>query len=268
MWLVESPGQQWCAPWFHGMIFVGRRPGFPGGSGCHLTASRAWILPAGHIPPGIRHRKPTAVIGGISVYRLHSAPQSVLYLVPALGVRVGARGPLARRVLATLARSPLSVVLGRGPAGPVPAGWTWHRFGGVRFAAPRSWHTQRGSQWATCGTGLVPGTLLLVDATQPPAYLPCPYPIPTADAELARPGLTVVTGKYAAKSVAQGFARCRALRGVRICLSSVTGQGGFFSGVLIFSVSRTHQQPAVFFLLGLSGSGTRARAIFDSIRLR
>jgi hypothetical protein len=42
-------------------------------------------------------------------------------------------GPLARRVLATLTRSPLSVVLRRGPAGPVPAHWIWHRFGSVEF---------------------------------------------------------------------------------------------------------------------------------------
>ncbi len=267
MWLVESPRQLWCAPWLHGMIFVGRKPGIPKGTGCGLTASVAWILPAGHIPPGIRHRKHAAVIHGIRVYRLPSGPKSVLYLAPGLGVRVGARGPLARRVLATLSRSPLSVVLGRGPAGPVPASWAWHQIGDVRFATPRSWSLQRENQWATCGTGLVPGLLLLIDATRPPAALPCPFPVPTADAQQAQPGLTMVTGRYAAESVAENFARCQARRGARICLSSVTGQGGFLSGVLIFSVSRPRRHGAAFFLLGLSGSGARAQAIFGSIRL-
>ena len=149
----------------------------------------------------------------------------------------------------------------------MPAGWTWHRFGGVRFAVPRSWSLQRENQWATCGTGLVPRSLLLIDATQPPARLPCPAPFPTAAAEQAQPGLTVVTGKYAARSVGANFARCRVRRGVRICLSSVTGQGGLLSGVLIFSVSRPHRHAATFFLLGLSGSGARARAIFGSIKV-
>ena len=180
------------------MIFAGARPGFPEGMGCRLTASLAWIVPAGPIPPGIGQRRPTAVIHGIPVYELRSGPGSVLYLVPGLGVRAGARGPLARRVLATLTWSPLAVVLRRGRAGPVPASWAWHRFGGVRFAAPRSWSLQRDNQWATCGTGLVPRSLLLIDATLPPLALPCPYPFPTAAAEQARPGLTVVTGKYAA----------------------------------------------------------------------
>lgn len=47
----------------------------------------------------------------------------------------------------------------------------------------------------------------------------------------------------------------------------MTGQGGLFSGVLIFSVSWPHRPAATFFLLGLSGSGATARAIFASIRL-
>jgi hypothetical protein len=91
------------------MIFAGTRPGFPEGMGCRLTASLAWIVPAGRIPPGIGHRRPTAVIHGIPAYELRSGPGSVLYLVPELGVRAGARGPLARRVLATLTWSPLAV---------------------------------------------------------------------------------------------------------------------------------------------------------------
>jgi hypothetical protein len=178
LWLVEIPGQVWCAGRPPGMIFAGGRPEIPKGAGCGLPASLAWIRPAGHIPPGIRHRRPTAVIHGIPVYRLPGGRASVLYLVPELGVRVGARGPQARRVLHTLTRSPLSVVLRRGPAAPVPASWIWRRSGGVRFATPRSWRLQRENRWATCGTGLVPGRLLLIDAIRPPARLPCPLPPP------------------------------------------------------------------------------------------
>jgi hypothetical protein len=265
-WLVESPQRLQCGlGQASGMIFVGVKPGFPTGSGCGLAASLAWILPAGQVPKGIRHRRPTAVIHGIPLYRLPSGKGSVLYLVPELGARVGARGRLAPRVLATLARSPLSVVLRRGPATPVPPSWTWRQFGGVRFATPRPWSLQRENQWATCGTGLLPRSLLLVDATRPPLYLPCPYPIPAATADQAQPGLTVVTGKYAALSVGESYAGCQLRRGVRICLSSVTGQGGFLSGVLIFSVSWPRHS-ATYFLLGLSGSGASARAIFGSIR--
>jgi hypothetical protein len=266
-WLVETPGQILCEPRSKGMIFAGTRPRIPKTvTGCRLTASLAWIVPAGHIPAGTRHRRPTAVFHGIGVYRMPAGPGAAAYLVPGLGVRVGARGPLARRVLATLTRSPLSVVLRLGQAGRAGAGWIWHRFGGVRFAVPHSWRLWRQHRWATCGTGIVPRSLVLIDATRPPAALPCPYPFPTAADERGEPGLTVVTGQYAAKSVGAHFARCLARRDIRICLSTGTGQGGFAGGALIFSVSRSHQRPAAFFLIGLSGSGIRARDIFASIR--
>jgi len=264
-WLVETPQQPWCGfPQTGGMIFVGVRP-HNLGQGCHLTANLAWIVPAGHIPRGIRHRKPTAVINGIPVYQRRGAQGSVVYLVPELAVRVGARGPRAHRVLATLRRSALSVVLSGAAARPVPASWTWRQYGGARFATPPSWPLQREDQWATCGTGLEDRTLLLIHATRPPALLPCPFPIPTAAAQQGEPGLTVVTGKYAARSVGQRYRRCTVRDGTRICLSTVTGQGGFDSGVLIFSVAKPHQHARAFLLLGLSGSGARARAVFDSI---
>ena len=267
-WLVESRQQLSCGfsqP--SGMIFAGIRPRIPKGQGCHLAASVAWMLPAGHVRQPVGRGTPAAVIHGLRVYRLPSGRGSVQYLVPDLGVRVGARGPKARRVLATLTRSPLSVVLGTGPASPVPAGWTWRHFGGVRFAVPRAWTLNHAHRWATCGTGLVPGTLLLIDATRPPVALPCPYQIPTAAADQARPGLTAVTGKFAAKSISEHFSRCRVRHGTRICLSSATGQGGLYGGVLIFSVSRPGQHAATFIVLGLPGPGTGARTIFDSVSM-
>lgn len=267
LWLVESRGDLVCMPKTPGMVFTGTRPGFPANQHCRLTSRLAWIRPAGPIPAGIRHRKPTAVIRGIPVYRQHSGPHSTVYLVPKLSVRVGASGPLARRVLGTLARSPLAVVLRHGPASKVPASWTWHQFGGVSFATPHGWSSRRTHQWATCGTGVIPQSLLLIDATKPPAALPCPFPIPTAAQEQAQPGLTVVTGKFAARSVSERFTRCQVKHDVRICLSSVTGHGGIDSTVLIFSVSRPHQHPKTFLLLGLAGTGVRARTVFNSVKI-
>jgi hypothetical protein len=266
-WLVEAPQQLMCGLGdFNGMIFAGATPGFPKGWNCGVTASLAWILPAAKIPAGLAHRKPSAVIHGIPVYRLASAKGTTAYLVPELGVRIGARGKLAARVLTTLTRSPLDVVLSRGPAARVPAGWTWEQFGGVTFATPRSWTRQREDQWSTCGTGLWTNALLLVDATRPPMYAPCPLQLPNASLDQAEPGLVVVTGKYAAESVGESYGRCQSRGGVRICLSSVTGQGGLPAGVLIFSVTRPGH-PATYFLLGLSGSGASARAVFDSVGL-
>jgi hypothetical protein len=267
-WLVQARHQLSCGfPRAAGMIFAGIGPELPKGLGCGLTASLAWIVPAGHLGHRSSHCKPTAVIHGIAVCRLPSSKGSVRYLVPALGVKIGARGPQARRVLATLTRSPISVVLSRGRSGPVPASWAWRQFGGVWFATPRSWSPQHEHQWATCGTGQVAGTLLLIDATKRPLALPCPYQLPTASAEQAQPGLTVVTGKYAAQSVGEKYPRCLTRHGARICLAAITGQGGAYSGVLVFSVRGPHQRTATYFLLGLSGSGARARTMLGSIGL-
>jgi len=264
-WLVEAPQRLMCGLGdFDGMIFAGITPGFPKGWNCGVTASVAWILPAGKIPKGLARCKPSAVIHGIPVYRVTSAKGTTAYLVPELGVRVGARGKLAARVLATLTRSPLDVVLSRGSAARVPAGWTRRQFGGVTFATPGSWSLQREDQWATCGTGLWTNALLLVDAIKPPMYLPCPLQVPYASVDEAKPGLVAVTGKYAAESVGESFGRCQSRLGVRICLSSVTGRGGLSAGVLIFSVTRP-RHPATYFLLGLAGSGATARTVFDSI---
>jgi hypothetical protein len=266
-WLVETQEEAWCGdPKSGGMIFAGIRP-HNLGQGCHRPANLAWILPAGHIPRGTRHRKPTAVINGIPVYRQPSGPGSVVYLVPDLDVRVGARGARQQSVLSTLRRSPLSVVIRRGAAAKVPGNWTWRRFGGVRFATPPSWALQREDQWETCGTGLVSHTLLLINAIKRSVPLPCPLQLPMASDERAQPGLTVITGKYAAASLGRRYSRCKVRNGTRLCLSTVTGRGGSESGVLIFSVAKPHQHARTFFVLGLSGSGARARAVFDSVKV-
>jgi hypothetical protein len=253
------------------MIFIGVKPRVPKGEdpGCrHLHANFAWIVPAGHIPSGIGHRKPSAVINGIPVYRVHGDSNSVVYLVPELGVRVGAHGPKAKRILATLTRSPLAIVLAKGPTSAVPANWVRRQFGGVKFATPRGWHLFTANQYETCNAGVDPRMLDLIKAKKPSIPEPCPYPYPEAKYFAAVRGLTVVTGKFAAASLGEKYGHCQERHGTRICLSTKTGTGGFFGGVLIFSVSKPHHHARTFFLLGLAGTGAQARAVFDSISVR
>jgi hypothetical protein len=270
-WFVEGPAGFFCEKKSDSMIFVGTTPRVPKGQspGCRqLHPSYAWIVPIRHLPPGIYHRKPT-LINGIHVYRERSVPTAVVYLVPELGVRVGAHGPKAKRILATLNRSPLDTVLAAGPARPAPASWVRREFGGVKFAAPRGWHRFRDNVWEACGTGVAPHAVDLINAKKPPIPIPCPFPLPIAKDIAARPGLVVVTGKFAARSVAETYRRCLVRAGTRICLSTQTGVGGLFGGVLIFSVAKPHHHRAsTYVLLGLPGPGSQARAIFDSISVR
>lgn len=73
------------------------------------------------------------------------------YLVPVLGTELSAVGPLAAKVVGTLTVSPRVVALHAGPAPSVPSSWREIMFGGVEFAAPRSWHIDRTSaaEWFT-----------------------------------------------------------------------------------------------------------------------
>ncbi|HET7012350.1 MAG TPA: hypothetical protein VFI65_00460 [Streptosporangiaceae bacterium] len=272
-WFVQSAGQFWCAPKSGGAIFAGLRPRFPKYTHCHRHANYAWINPVGRVAADFSQRKPTAVINGIAVYRVLGASRSIVYVAPKLGVEVGAHGPKAKQILATLSRSPLAVVLAKGsvrqvPAGAVPAGWVRHQFGGVRFATPRAWALSRDDRWEVCGTGVFQRSLFLVNAKKPPLPAPCPLQIPTAKSLKAVPGLTVVTGKFAAKSVDESYHGCLTRHGTRICLSTDTGAGGLVGSALIFSVAKPHHHARTFFLLGLSGSGAQARAVFDSISVR
>lgn len=264
-WCVQDSREVLCLGKIPGQIFAGLRPLFAIKLGAGKPVNYAWIVPVKHFPAGISHRKPTAVINGLPVFRKHDADGSLAYLVPKLGVEVGAHGRLARRIIATLARSPLDVVLAKGPASPAPKRWVRREFGGVRFATPRGWRRHLETQFSTCGTGVWPGQLLLVDARKPPLEPPCLPPLSTASDDAAEPGLVVLTGKYAAESVAEHYPHCRTRQHTKICWSQDTGVAGLLGGVLMISVSRPHHHSGTFFLLGLAGSGAKARTIFDSI---
>lgn len=92
-------------------------------------------------------------MNGIPVY---VEAGGLTYFVPLLDVDVHASGPSVRRVLHTLTWSPLAVTLHKAPPS-VPASWRWHRFAGLRFAAPPNWPRVT-SQWSVEGRpGVVPG---------------------------------------------------------------------------------------------------------------
>jgi hypothetical protein len=198
-------------------------------------------------------------INGIAVTRVPIAaapPGSVSYAVPALHVVVTARGPLARRVLATLTRSPLSVVLAPGPRFAVPAGWAWHEAGGIRFAAPAHWALVRNGFWPCAMTS---DSVLIIPARnrQMPRCALSPVP-PTAQS-----GVIVAVGRSVVAR-ASGYDACRRLDALRACYSTSLHQFGMFD-LAVFAPGR---QRGTLVEIGLAGSGAVARTIFDSIGQR
>src|SRR5258708_25282391 len=144
---------------------------------CGQAANMAAIqvLPSGQGQTG--HR--SGQIDGIPVLGVRPPARGYAsFLAPTLHVLVTARGPLAPKVLGTLTRSPLSVVLGARRQFPVPHSWHWHSFRGIRFAAPGSWAFVRNGYF-TCPFGLSTKAAILI----PPADsgMPrCPVELGTA----------------------------------------------------------------------------------------
>lgn len=227
--------------------------------GCGLTASVAAIEAA---PRRVAVRRPATSVNGIGVVPISGAHGYRGYLVPSLHVRMMARGPLAIRVLATLTRSPLSVVLAGGRPLTVPHTWSWRDFGGLRFAVPASWRIEHDALWGGCSIGIAASTVRLSAASKFAAY-GCPLVQPDVGMLAARPGIVVGTGRFAVQNARDGQkVSCALQHGMRICILR-PGRG---SAVLTLLVYPHRAGRPVLVEIGLAGNGMTARTIYESIR--
>jgi hypothetical protein len=242
----------------HGMLVVGPARGkyISPPLTCGMTASGAAI---GTIPGPIARGHLTGKVNGIGVIRVRDARGYLTYLVPALHVRVIARGPLASRVLATLKRSPLSVVLARGRPFPVPSRWRWHEFRGIRFAAPASWGLVRNGHWG-CPPFIARATVNLIPAanSQRPS---CGVILPTAGLITGRNGVIAGAGSNGGAD-SPGYDGCWVLHGLRACYVADDPAEDELLAVSVFGPGRDR---ATLVEIGLAGNGAVARTIFDSI---
>jgi hypothetical protein len=259
-WLVASTPQ--CGPRVPGYVvlgntstnLVGRNPLC--GQAANMAAIQ--VLPSSQGQTG--HR--SGQINGIPVLGVRPPARGyVSLLAPTLHVLVTARGPLAPKVLGTLTRSPLSVVLGARRQFPVPRSWHWHSFRGIRFAAPGSWAFVRNGYF-TCPFGLSTKAVILI----PPAHsrMPtCGVEPGTAGVLSAHFGVTAAAGPYPRAGTA-GFEGCGHVHGLRFCYSAPPDSGGVL-GVAVFVPGR---QRATLVRIGMAGDGVTARTIFESIGQR
>lgn len=264
-WVVQEPLGSLCGVTTGGGVLLGRkfRPAELNGAGCRLPATSVSMSPIPWVPrPVMRQR-----INGIPVGRLPAASGSLSYAVPVLGVEVTATGPKASQVLATLTRSPASVVLAPGPAFAVPRGWRWHDFGGIRFATPGAWRLARSDRWGSCDSRPVePGTLLLSTATTFGCRGGMEMIPPLARSWAPTSGVTVGAGRLATADATPGvYRRCIRLRGMRTCIPHEGMQVGEF--LILVAYPRGRPGPTLV-EIGLAGNGATARTIFDSIRPR
>jgi hypothetical protein len=229
-------------------------------SGCALPRERAWMERDSSRPvPGSARQS----LNGITVYRLAS-PRGVLsYLVPALGVRIGAQGLLAGRVVRTLTWSPLSVLIAPSAPFRAPAGWKRYQVDRIIVAIPGTWPVRTGKEVGVqCGLIVPRNGLVMVAANSVPGTPFCPA---TTGFPSAVPGVIAVYGQYAALVTGFQGGRCTERERVRICLDKHAGEPGAPSTLPSLEVT-VPGSPPVFLYIGLAGAGVQGRMILDSIR--
>jgi hypothetical protein len=199
------------------------------------------------------------------------------YYAPALEVEVKVNGPLAKRLLGSLTRSPRAVVLDSGSAPAVPSSWQTVTFAGVRFSVPGDWpidqtsfvrvglgnpcalepglaFTNKGSTLLTGGVTLTSDQHLL----PPPACASMRY----ITAQVPMDGVQADSGRSVHFRVTLSFAKhCLRLRGLTACPATSPA----FS-ILVLWVKVPARSVGVFVSLGLAGNGMVARTILYSLK--
>ena len=206
-----------------------------------------------------------SVINGISVYDLynygHGPYVGTHYLLPSLGVEIEAEGPLAKRVIDTLSRSPRTVALASGPAPVVPSSWHTVTDAGLRFVVPARWHT-----FLPVGAGAC--------RSEGPTLLNRDSVVLTTDLSLCRepalaptvrpPGNGVQVDVDASPSFAPATLlskHCLSLGALIACPATSPAYS-----ILVLKVTVPRRSEPVYVSIGLAGNGSVARTILYSLR--
>jgi hypothetical protein len=251
----------------------------PGGGFCHAQGrpkgkTTITLLPVtdGEFQGSPSSQGQRSVINGISVYALynygHGPYVGTDYLVPSLGVEIATEGPLARRVVDTLTRSPRAVAIASGPAPAVPSSWRKLSFQGLAFAAPAEWPVEHTSTYywfisqTMCpGVGSKHVTPLVVLSTDKSSA----FCLRTASSPpVPRDGLEISSEprKPTVKALAPVFStRCFYMNDLRVCPATSPAYS-----ILVLKVTVPGRSKPVIVSIGLAGNGTTARTILYSLR--
>ena len=259
-WWVFYPGGDWCNGASEpGSVYLATLA-LPMPTCAQSTPNAVFVRP---IVPGDHavESPPPHHVNGLLVWNLEGSPtaQGGSYLVPSLGVVVTATGPLARRVLATITRSPRTVALAAGSAPVISSSWRVLTFAGVRFSVPASWPVQRSETWKLCPPFLVAISEVTLDTDKTLEAPFCAGLLPFAI--VPSNGLRVDAGAEGPTGSFSRGGKCLHLGGLTACPSSTPDYS-----VLFLKVTVPDRSKPVFVSIGLSGNGKVARTILYSFR--
>jgi outer membrane protein assembly factor BamB len=228
------------------------------------------------VPSEYRTEKPLK-LNGVALYLSPSyGPFPVLdYYAPSIGIEVTAAGPLARRIVNTLTRSPRVVALASDPAPAVPSSWQSVTFAGLHFSVPADWPINRtqvtpnlgGSVCQTEGAAFFSTAVTLSTDTLPLIIATCLF----SPATLQSPpdAVQVDSGSRWASSAPVSLSKppvsfsnhCLALHGLTACPATSPAYS-----ILLLKVTVPGRSKPVYVSIGLAGNGMVARTILYSLR--
>jgi hypothetical protein len=188
---------------------------------------------------------------GIQVY----GSQTVL-AIPALGVKVTAKGPLGSRVLRTLTHSPRAILLAPGPSPPVPSSWQRVSYDGISLDVPATW-PQLSLGPFPCGGPLLFGVSEVILSSPGMSTAMCPggpEPVTQPKDGLLLESLSLVGGRLPKPGP------CIHIGALSACPTTVA------YGILGLLVRVPGKVEPVGVGLGLSGDGMVARTILYSMK--
>jgi hypothetical protein len=190
-------------------------------------------------------------------------------MIPALGVTLSAHGPLTRRILATITRSPRSVALASGPAPSIPPGWHTVAVGavpGLTLDVPQTWPVARTEGQSKCGgptpiARFVRPAVTLSSDNYPFSKQCWHLPVqPTSG--VPHDGVRVDSGIFARPGVVPASRYCLHPGKLTVCAAA----GPLYS-VLVVYVTGPHIFRPIIVSIGLAGNGMTARRILYSLRV-
>jgi hypothetical protein len=252
-----------------GTVFINPSGGYCGIKGIRKTETTVVLKPAPRYKNPAKYGQ-RQVHNRIVVYELYSfAPTAIpgTYLIPSLGVEIEVAGPLAKRVIDTLTRSPRTVVLAAGPAPAVPSSWQLVSYDGIAFSVPATWSISRtiyaigigGGCAATPGVamGMWDANEVLLSTDKHLAVISCPTGIPQH--EVPADGLQIDSGPYQPTFPVR--TKCFVLHGLTVCPATA-----YPYSVLVLKVTVPGRTKPAIVSIGLAGNGMISRTILYSLR--
>jgi len=267
---VYYPGQDVCELFSTpGAVFVAPSPTTmicPG----HPHATFVLLVRTRQKPAVYAGEQPT-ILNGVPIYLGPSGLSFVTHFAPSLGVDVTANGPLARRIVNTLTRSPLAVARESGSAPSAPPGWHSVSFRGLSFKAPRSWPVtptavtgrEVGRLCATSGVTFITTRVALSTDRQRFPIAFCPAFL-YQGLQPPENGVEVDGGSENGFPfpVALSFSKhCLDLHGLTACPATSPAYS-----ILFLRVTGPSLPKPVLVSIGLAGNGMVARTILYSLR--